>query len=197
VKAIRSEVAQMRERREKIRAALERTRGWLDRNTPPGFPWGTTLKAVTCAEVLGFLWSLSFFAAYAESYGWLFRTVYGGKKILIEDAVMTDFADLLSGRMLGFFAVAVAMIALAGYHYSYHFHGSKSIYVMKRLPHRSELVRRCAALPILIAAVTLAAVLLLTLIYYWFYMAVTPKHCLTPGQWAKLWSVGTAWRGGM
>lgn len=165
---------------------------WMDCNTPPGFPWRSMVKGVLWAELLSVLWSLTFFIGYVDRYNALFENVYVGEKTLEQGAVMVDFDVLITGRMMGFFAVVAAALGIAASHYFYYFQGSKSIYLMKRLPRKSELWRRCLALPAVIVVFSLGMAFLLTLIYFFIYMRVTPQDCLTANQWAKLWSIGTA-----
>ena len=174
-------------------AIREKLTGWLEYNTPPGFPWKNTLKGLAWAGSLSLLWSLSFFYTYLVYYDQLFQTMLSGKKILQEGAVMADFGFILKGKQNGFLIIALAMIGLAVYHYTYFYHGSKSIYLMKRLPRRSELWHRCIVLPVAVMVASMAVAAVLTLGYYAFYMAVTPPSCLTPGQWETLVSVGILW----
>ena len=82
---------------------------------------------------------------------------------------------------------SLCLVLLAAYHYAYHRQGSKSIYLMRRLPSKLELHRRCLTLPIAGILIALLTAFLLLLIYYAVYMNVTPAECLMPGQWQKLW----------
>jgi amino acid transporter len=102
---------------------------------------------------------------------------------------MTDFYAILGGALYGFLILALCMPALILYHYAYHYQGSKNIYLMRRLPNRWELHKRCVTLPLLAALICLLSVLVLLCIYLGIYMTATPRECLTPGQWQKIWSV--------
>jgi hypothetical protein len=97
--------------------------------------------------------------------------------------MMLPFLDILGGRMMGFAAAALCMVPLSIYHYAYHYSGAKSIYVMRRIPDKFELHRRCLALPILGALAYAVMAALLILIYLGIYVAVTPEKCMLPGQW--------------
>lgn len=156
---------------------------WLDRNTPPGIEWKMTLNYVGWVAIFGTLWSLSFFVTYNNHYNQLFETWRNGTRVLREGTVMTDFVDLIDGKLLLFHIITVAMILLIGYHYNYYHQGSKSIYLMKRLPKRSELWRRCLVLPVTLALTSEAAATILRLLFFAYYMARTPEACLAPGQW--------------
>ena len=73
------------------------------------------------------------------------------------------------------------------YHYSYHFKGSKSIYLMRRLPDRWELHRRCLTLPIAMAVFFLLMGFVMLLLFFWAYFAAVPAQYIQPDQWAKIW----------
>ncbi len=117
----------------------------------------------------------------------LFITRVDGKRELLEGAVMQDFREVLGIAFAGFAALALAMLGLAAFHYIYHRIGSRSIYLMRRLPDRFELHRRCLALPAAGIVLCAIACFLLLCIYYWIYIAMTPEQCLAPGQWQALW----------
>ena len=138
---------------------------------------------------ISFLYSLTFFASYANENRALYW-VRGSEKVLRDGAVMADFKAVLGNSLVGFWVVALCMAALLVYHIVYHYQGSKSIYLMRRLPSRRELWRRCVALPLLAALLSLCLAMTALVLYYMFYMASTPEACLTPGQWQKLWGLG-------
>lgn len=148
------------------------------------------------AEKNGLLWgyiasavfSLVYLIGLSQDYNDLFEYPKN-KRILIPGAIMPDFKDILGVSLYGFLILAIAMIPLAIYHYSYHFQGSKSIYLMKRLPDRHELAKRCFTVPLIVGITALATAFLLLVIYYNIYLAVTPEECLSPDQWQKLWKI--------
>lgn len=159
---------------------------------PAGLDARQELRWIETGLFLSILYSLGFLAFLENHYQALFTRV-GGEKVLQEGAVMADFVDILGSGLMGFLIVALCMAALAAYHYFYHYQGSRSIYLMKRLPERWELLRRCATLPLLSAGAALLLAALLLIIYYQIYLLVTPDVCLVPGQWQKIWST---WLGG-
>jgi len=168
---------------------------WLERSVPVGIDYRTELRWVGNGLLAGFIYSLSFFSRYLHEYNMLF-TVEGTEKILDDGAVMPVFMTIMNTRMVGFATVAGCMILLAAYHYAYHYRGSKSIYLMRRLPDRWELFRRCVTLPVLGVVSCLCIAFIIMLCYYAFYMWVTPEVCLAPGQWQKIWQeIWTAWLG--
>ena len=95
-------------------------------------------------------------------------------------------------KMSGVYRIllVVAVVLVLGfivYHYLYYRQGSKSIYLMKRLPSKHELHKRAIALPMLAILGCLVAALIVMLLYFAIYMLATPKQCLLPNQWQKLW----------
>ncbi len=158
-------------------------RGFLKKNTPPGTDfmkifWLLAIFLVlTC--VAAFLIFLSGYLQNRENlYTW-----YNGEKVLREGMYMIDINRLRNG-----FAAFFAYIGLCagqgfGLYRSFRY-GSKSIYVMKRLP-KDETLRRSFALPCL--AVLAAAVMFIILINIcvWIYVRFTPPEAV---YWpVRLW----------
>lgn len=131
------------------------------------------------------------------SLGYLFKLAgeisdlyyYDGQiKILREGVVMPDFVEVLGNSLTGFWILCLCMLAVAAYHYASHWQGSKSIYVMRRLPKRMEMHRRCLTLPAVGVVVSVIAAFLVMAIYYGIYMLAVPEACLAPWQWQKIWA---------
>ncbi len=158
----------------------------LENMVPPGAELQQELKWIKTGLFISFLFSLIYFINLMNEYQSLFVTV-GHKKLLIDGVIMKDFVDILGSSLIGFFIVALGMIAVLVYHFLYHYQGSKSIYLMKRLPDRWELWRRCLSLPVLTAGLSLCTFAVLLIAYFGIYMAVTPESCLLPNQWNKIW----------
>ena len=110
------------------------------------------------------------------------------KAYTFSESLMPDFVAILGNALLGFFILALCMLLLAVYHYSYHFWGSKSIYLMRRLPQHYGLFKRCLALPVAAACLSLLCAFLLLLLYYADYILFTPTQYLPSDQWQKIWS---------
>lgn len=136
------------------------------------------------------LMGLGFLIRYANAYQNLYRTVNGHRE-LIDGVKIQDFAELLHPMpVLSLAGGALVMLGLLVYHWLYHYQGSRSIYLMRRLPQRFELTRRCLTVPLVEVLVCLAVTLVLVLLFYWLYHSVTPDVCLRPRQWQKLWMEG-------
>ncbi len=136
-------------------------------------------KITVYGNVLAFLYSISFWSRYAD----LHRMLFGPKGRLLPGAFMPRFSELMMGEglqwsMLGYGILVIFLLALIPVNYSSFYRGSKSIYLMRRLPHRWELPKRCLTLPLLSAGGSLAIMGLVTLIYYVMYLLITPKACL-------------------
>lgn len=168
-----------------MRMQLERK---LERQVPPGVQVRHELKWFVCGEIASLLYSCGFLFHYWQAYQSLFLR-NGLARVLDTSAVMPDFVQVLGGSLVGFLMLALGMTAVVVYHYAYHYQGSKSIYLMQRLPSRWELHRRCITLPLLAVVACLGAALLLLISYFAVYMAFTPRVCLAPQQWQKIWSV--------
>ncbi len=166
-----------------VKSFQQRTEGW----TPLGIPWQGERSLLTAGMVVSALISLTFCARFMDRYHSLYEMTETGR-VLIPGAQMESFASLMSGVLLGFLIMALAMIPLAAYHYGYHFQGSKSIYLMRRLPSKHELARRCLTVPVLGVLLAAAAAFLLVCIYYLMYIVITPEPALAPGQWQQFWS---------
>ena len=161
----------------------------LDRWAPPGISVPAELKCIGAGLGGSALFSWFFLTKWQDAK----ERLYSGPsnaRILIEGAIMPDFDDILGPYLYGFFIVALCMLALAVWHYSYHHQGgSNSAYLMRRLPDRWEWHRRCLAIPVTAALLSLLLAFLFLCLYYWVYMTFTPSICLTPDQWQKIWSV--------
>ncbi len=163
---------------------MRQNRTELTHYTPPGIDPLFELKFFLCGIICAALYSLfgfliRLFAALHLLYDYETRE-------LIRGAVMTDYYLLIESLFIGFTIVAICMLALIIYHYAYHTHLSRSIYLMKRLPNPFELHRRCISLPLLTAFMCALCVVVLIVLYFLFYLIVTPKECLSPDQIQKL-----------
>lgn len=164
----------------------------LSKRVPAGVDWRRERGWIITALVAAFLYSLGFVIRFSGARSKLFEWD-GAVRALIPGAVMPDFAELLGTALLGFpLAALLGMGAAAYWNYAYHRSGSMSIYLMRRLPDKRELHRRCLSFPLAGIAILLLAGFLTLLLYYALYMLCTPAPCLTQGQWAGLWS---AWTG--
>ena len=165
----------------------------LARLTPPGIRWQTELKLWAWLAGAAAVYSFAFFFELAEEISRLYHTPYpGAARQLREGWMMPYFAELAQGRFRLFPLVLLAMLLTAAGNYLSFFRGSKSIYLMRRLPQRGETARRCLGLPLLLAGATLLLAGLLLLMDYLIYTLAVPSACLAPGQWDMVmdWILG-------
>jgi len=154
----------------------------LSRSAPPGYDTKWEVSFWCTGMVLAGIYSMGFFIRLMNELQYLKNRLEFGRHDF-----MPDCAEIIGNALFGFVILAVCMSFFAVMHYVYHWQGSKSIYVMRRLPSRFELHRRCLALPLLGAALSLIAAFLLLCLYYGIYMLATPDEFITPGQWYTLW----------
>lgn len=146
--------------------------------------WDYHLELVWCIVGLvgaTFISFIAFAVRYSDAYENLF--IYRDPSSLAESqimngAMMPPFSRLIRFSTAGFILLFAAMIILAFNHYLYHQQGSKSIYLMRRLPDRWELFRRCAGIPILISVIGLILMGVMIGSYYFYYILHTPAQCL-------------------
>lgn len=160
----------------------------LSRHLPPGYPGEGERTFCLTGLVVSALYSLSFFVGYFRAYSELYE-YEGRRRVLRAGAVMPDFADLIDHVFLGFLILAAAMLVFAALHYAYHWQGSRSIYLMRRLPRRFELHRRCLTLPVCMMLLCAACAFGLMVVYFAAYQLFTPSECVRPDQWYRIWRV--------
>lgn len=170
----------------KNKSMKERFYKFLDDFAPPGIGTDRELGGFISGLVVVCLISLNFFNRYANARALLYR-MQGSKRVLIEGAVMTDFSVVLGDSLNSFGFLCVLLLGVVVWHYLCYWQGSKSIYLMKRLPNRFEIHKRAWTLPLLAIAVTLVVAFLVMFLYFEFYMIATPKQCIAPGQWQNIW----------
>ncbi len=160
----------------------------LEKIAPPGVNIKTELRAYIWCNVFAIVYSMGFIFKYLDAYDRLY--IYSGyKKMLNTAASMESFSSLIDSSFICFLIPVVAAVAYIVYHYIYYYQSSKSIYLMKRLPKRSELYKRCIVLPLMSILASAIVLLVVILIYYGIYRVFTPIECLYNDI-----AVSTAWR---
>lgn len=100
---------------------------------------------------------------------------------------MPSFAALLGHWMILFPAVAVLCLGFIPSYYLMHYGESRSVYLMRRIPKRWALHRRCITLPLCMAGLTLVLGGLLLAFYYHHYCQMVPAALWQGGQLNLLW----------
>ena len=121
---------------------------------------------------------MSFLYKYINARNALFVYRYGNVKTIMEGTVMRPFEELLENTMDGFLIFLAVMILLILLHYMSYYKDSKSIYLMKRLPDKWELYRRCIVVPFAAIVVGVITALACWMLYYGIYLYFTPAQCL-------------------
>lgn len=152
---------------------------WIESRIPLGCDAEKERSWFLWGAVVGFLLNFRFVFVYISARGKLFPYV-NGRKVFLEGAKIEPFSQILGFSLWGCLLAAAAMAGLAAWHYGVHFQGSKSIYTMRRLPQRWELLRRCLTVPALAAAVYLLEAAVLLAIDLAIYFLATPAQAL-PG----------------
>ena len=88
---------------------------------------------------------------------------------------LATFEEILGNCLGGYLILMIGMIFLGIYHYALHYRGSKSIYLMRRLPDQKELHRRCLTFPVAGILISLLLFLCLLAGYYCIYRFCTPS----------------------
>lgn len=153
----------------------ERSR--LEKYAPPGINLAKEVMVFVVSMTCAVIFSLGYVLAYISARNELYEVI-NDKRILKEGAIIPEFEVILGNYFSGFILVGVAMAIILVYHYAYHYQDSKIIYLMKRLPNRWELHRRCITLPIAGSIVAVVVLILLWAIYFGIYFLFTPQQCL-------------------
>ncbi|MEA5012086.1 MAG: hypothetical protein VB100_10255 [Angelakisella sp.] len=160
----------------------------LSRYAPPGINLRQEKSFFYTGIICAAIYSLGFIFRYSNARSNLYEW-QAGKRVLISNAKIEDFTVLLDKALFGFLVLSMCMLALIAYHYAYYRQGSKSIYLMRRLPDGKLLHRQCISLPFAAVCICLISMALLFLVYFVIYMVFTPQACLDAEQWQKIWRV--------
>ena len=161
---------------------------FLEHNFPPGYYYRTELLAWEGTLILSVLLSMTrFFSEYSSARKALYIS-RGAELFLDESKTMLDFIDILGSKLLQPLLLALMIFVIASaVHYGCYVVGSKSIYLMRRLPKGFEMHRRSLLIPFLFLVLFVIITLILLLLYYAVYMCFTPQACMRPDQWQKIW----------
>lgn len=150
---------------------------WLEKYAPPGIEVSTEVAWFYFGMIVTTFRSMMFLIQYMFARNELYIRTSRGLE-LIEGAIIQDFATLTEGLFLTAELVCIVSLLVVAYHYFYHYQGSKMMYLMKRLPDKWEVHKRCWALPIAGFCITVAWMTIVKAIYYAIYIFCTPSQCL-------------------
>ena len=143
--------------------------------------------------IVSIAYSLLFFVRLYSTANFLEEVMRSG---MAEDIIGPHYTahfpeEILGFALSGFFVVFICMVGMILYHYSYHWYGSKSIYLMRRLPDQMELHRRCLTLPVLTMVLSVVLAFVLYCVYYRIYRVVIPPEFTEdfrfPFFWVRFW----------
>ncbi len=159
---------------------------YFEKNLPPGMNPAEERNFVKIGLVLSALIAfLDVIVCFTElNHLYQYRA---GKRILDASRKMPDFAEIFQRFPIGFAILAVCMLGFIVYHYVYYYRGSKSIYLMRRLPDRWEIHRRAWSYPLCVILLCALCVVVLFWLYFGLYLWITPNECLVPGQLYRIW----------
>ena len=149
-------------------------------------PPGQDIKQEKSFFVLGMCGAVIFSMGYLGRYARAWRNLYeweDGRRIELKGTMMWEFSLLLENALVGFLILAVVMLGFIAYHYMYYYKDSKSIYLMKRLPDKFEMHKRCISIPLMAVLVSILTAVVILLIYLGIYVLFTPRECIMSGWW--------------
>lgn len=158
----------------------------LSRFYPLGWPWRQEIQYTGLGLGGSTLYAFFRFAfPMQEAINQLYQ-IHDRERVLIPGSTVPPFLQVFGGTLAGFWLVALCLVLLPVFHHRWHYWGSRSIYLMRRLPRRRELARRCLtgpALGLVCTALCALGMLLLCVLWYWM---LTPAGHLPPDPWAGM-----------
>lgn len=156
----------------------------LSRLFPLGWPWENEVLLTVCAWGLSALISLALFTwRFNESLDALYEHVRG-ELVLIPGSQVPPYPQVLGTALLFFALTALCLALLACIHFFWHRWGARSDYLMRRLPRRWELEKRClSGSALLLVCTGLIAAAMFWICFNW-YLSATPAGHLPPDIWA-------------
>ena len=149
----------------------------LKKLLPPGSNVKTAKTVGILTLTLFILSSFVYLYNFLDAYEHLFYYA-GESKFVHQGAKMPLFGELFRGRFFIIYLALCFAIAMSIANFKSFTVFSKSIYVMKRVPDKYELLRRCIGGPLLFLVCVLLIFLLFTVFYYLLYMHVPPRECI-------------------
>lgn len=152
-------------------------RSWMEKYAPLGINLAAEVVYYVITMTVGTFWSFNFFLRYMEDRNSLFEW-WDGEQVIMEGAMVRTFEELTENVFVIFGIILIYTIIITVYHYLYHYQGSKMMYLMKRLPDKWEVHKRCLVLPAAAFFITITYMGILRMLYYAVYIFFTPHQCL-------------------
>ena len=149
------------------------------RHLPLGWDWEDLRWGLGWGHVASLSSVLIFLNRYIDARGALYSYIQtlDGKlvKELVPGRIIAPFWELMAGMpYLGMWCFLLAMAWQALRHYQYHTRDSMPIYLMRRLPDKWELHRRCLTVPVLSAITNVLLFAAATMLCWVLYRTATP-----------------------
>lgn len=156
----------------------------LTKITPPGTDVFIEIKRFCIALFCATCCSIQIYGiSLHRTYDYTLFEYVGTERVLSPNAVMPPFPDILGRSLWFYYFVALCSLSIIILYFMQYYRGSKSIYLMRRLPQRWELLRRSITLPVLGALISLLTAFLMMLLFLAAYYLVTPEQCLPSNPW--------------
>ena len=155
-------------------------------------PPGMTLrsKLLHYAGHLAFYVLLGSFVLFCIRYTYLRDKLYEdilGRRVLRSGVQLDSLSDILNGKFRLSLMYFILMLTDIGLNYASFYRESKSIYLMRRIPDRWELPRRCASVPLMGIAAGLILTAILICLCNLIYFKATPPQCIPAGEHFLFW----------
>lgn len=148
-------------------------------------------------EILGYVLTGLFFVVgfgllfgmlgYVNSEGAMYEELSYGRRLL-PGARMPEFGDMIESVMVMYWFYVVCALARVVDHYVQFYRGTRSIYVMKRLPDsRREMFARCWTAPLIAIVIGAVAAVVVLFIIFRVYRYATPEGCLPDEVRFEFW----------
>ncbi len=162
---------------------------FIERNSPPGMNMKAEKGFFVSYCILYFTFKLfSFITEYSRARRFLYERV-NEKWLLRENAIIADFGETVDFSWAALTLFSLVLLGFIVYRYLYYRQGSMSIYLMKRLPQKSELHARAIKIPLLMLVLGSLFIFLTFLLFFASYVVFTPKVCLPDGLWQSFWRI--------
>lgn len=148
----------------------------LERYLPVGRDCTKEFRCYLIILGLIILSTASFFWEVTEVTGYLAQGRY---------SVMPPYVEILDTRLWPFPVLTLFCLVYIPLYYKMHMGTSQSHYLMRRLPDRWSLLRRCISLPIATALLTMVVAGVLLVLYFYVYRSATPEGYYQEGVTVK------------
>ena len=138
-------------------------------------PPGHSFRVQGTTWLLGVVFSVVYSFRFLDEYQIQQRKLNPGNTMGDPGVFMKPFWEMLGSSLNAFYVVALLMLLFVFWNLHSFYEGSKSIYLMKRIP-KKELYRRIFTLPLATALAALGLAGIMMLIYWGVYCGMAPEN---------------------